>query len=338
MSPSRSTTVHAVSLLYQLYKQNQLTLAPEFQRNSVWPASAKAYLIDSIVQNKPIPILFFQRAVSPQTGRFAYAVIDGQQRLRAIFDYLEDRFPLSESDRKTSYFNKRFSSLEEELKDRILNYDFVVSELTGYNEDDIRDLFVRMNRYVVKLSPQELRHARAKGAFKDFVERLARWPFWTQHSVFSDLQTRRMKPVEFAAELVILIVEGPQDKKSAIDLYYGQYKESFGASTSVENRLRSFFVWIEKTLPNLCETRYRKPVDLYALIGALKQLSESGFNLNRIAGSRASTVLLEFDRKTKVSGPSGDAARYVVAASRQTDNLIPRTTRIDVLTTLLRGA
>jgi Protein of unknown function DUF262 len=340
--PSRSTTVHAVSLLYQLYKQNQITLAPEFQRNSVWPASAKAFLVDSIIRNKPIPILFFQRTVSPQTGRFSYAVIDGQQRLRAIFDYLEDRFPLSlpsaEGEKKESYFNKRFSGLESDLKDRILNYDFVVAELTGYDQVDIQDLFVRMNRYVVKLSPQELRHARSKGAFKDFVERLATWPFWTQNRVFTDLQIRRMRAVEFVAELAILLIEGPQDKKSAIDLYYGQYKVTFGVGGSIESRLRSLLGWIEKTLPNLSDTRYRKPTDLYSLIGALKQLADNGFNSNRIAGQRAAAVLIEFDKRTKASQSSGDVAKYVVAASRQTDNLIPRTTRIGVLAKLLQSA
>jgi hypothetical protein len=304
----------------------------------VWPASAKAYLIDSIIKNKPIPILFFQRTVSPQSGRFGYSVIDGQQRLRAIFDYLDDRFSLTESEKKEPYFNKRFSGLDSTLRNGILNYDLVVSELTGYGEEDIRDLFVRMNRYVVKLSPQELRNARAKGAFKDFVERLAKWPFWTQNRVFSDLQVRRMKATEFAAELSILIIEGPQDKKAAVDLYYGKYVDSFGAGNSVETQLRSLLGWIEKTIPDLASTRYRKSVDLYALIGALKQLSDSSFNLNKIAGPRAMNVLLDFEKKTKDRKPSDEATRYIVAASRQTDNLIPRTTRIEILAKLLRAA
>lgn len=332
---SRSTTVHAISLLYQLYKQSQITLAPEFQRNSVWPASAKAYLIDSIIKNKPIPILFFQRMVSPQTGRFGYSVIDGQQRLRAIFDYLDDRFSLTESEKKESYFNKRFSGLDSDFRNGIMNYDLVVSELTGYGEDDIRDLFVRMNRYVVKLSPQELRNARAKGAFKDFVDRLAKWPFWTQNRVFSDLQIRRMKAAEFVAELSILIIEGPQDKKAAVDLYYGKYIDSFGAGNSVEAELRSFLAWIEKALPDLPSTRYRKSVDFYALVGALKQLSDKAISLSRIGGAKATKLLLEFDRWTKDRNPTGEVARYIVAASRQTDNLIPRTTRIEILAKLL---
>jgi len=40
---------------------------------------------------------------------------------------------------------------------------FYVEELTGYSDDDIRDMFVRMNRFVVKLAPQEIRHAKFQG-------------------------------------------------------------------------------------------------------------------------------------------------------------------------------
>ena len=69
-----------------------------------------------------------------------------------------------------------------------------------------------------------------------------------------------------------------------------------------------------------------------------KYLSDNAFSLNRISGPRAMKVLVDFEKKTKDRQPGGEAARYVVAASRQTDNLIPRTTRIEILAKLLRAA
>src|SRR5438093_419111 len=104
----RSPTTKDIALLKQLHDQGQLALAPEFQRNSIWPRAAKAYLIDTILNDRPIPLLFFQRISSAQTGRSGYAVIDGQQRLRAIFEFLEDRFRLSQSDKNAPYYNKKF--------------------------------------------------------------------------------------------------------------------------------------------------------------------------------------------------------------------------------------
>jgi hypothetical protein len=155
----RSPTTKDIGLLYQLYKNGQLTLAAEFQRNAIWPRPAKAYLIDTILSDRPIPLLFFQRTTSAQKGLPAYTIIDGQQRLRAIFEFLDDRFRLSESPKRSRYFNRRFSDLPSELKDQIRNYDLVIEELSGYSESDIRDMFVRINKYVVRLSPQEMRHA-----------------------------------------------------------------------------------------------------------------------------------------------------------------------------------
>jgi len=336
MAPlKRSSTTKDVALLQQLYKDGQLKLAPEFQRNSVWPLAAKAYLIDSIISDRPVPMLFFQRTTSPQTGRPVYEVIDGQQRLRAIFEFLDNRIRLSET-RESSLKDKRFSDLSPEIVGRILNYDLVIEELSGYSASDIEDMFIRMNRFVVKLSPQELRHAKEKGAFKDFVERVGNIGFWRTEKVFSDLQIRRMRSVEFAAELAILLIEGPQDKKSAIDLYYGRYRDSFPAARSVESKLAQYFRWIKRALPDLCSRRYRKPVELYSLVFALDFLSnqlEKG--LSGLKAEFAGRKLIEFEMQTKSKDLSGAAAQYVLASSRQTDNLIPRLSRAHILIDLL---
>jgi Protein of unknown function DUF262 len=335
--PSRtSTTVKDVALLFQLHKDGQLMLAPEFQRNSVWPTAAKAYLLDTILSDRPIPTLYFTRSVSAQTGRSAYAVVDGQQRLRAIFDFLEDRFPLSES--KGHHFQgKKFSQLGKEDRQRILNYDLPIEELHGYTDTDIRDMFARMNRYVFKLSPQELRHAKEQGQFKRFVETLGRLRFWSSERVFSKLQLRRMRAEEFCAELTILLIEGPQDKKSAIDLYYLQYRDRFPYARAVRGRLRSYLRWIKLAIPDLREHRYRKPTDLYSLIGAMDVVSRRGKQLSKIPPQGAGRQLLRFEEATRRDAPEGDAARYLLAASRQTDNIGPRTTRIDIIASLLRA-
>jgi hypothetical protein len=80
-------------------------------------------LIDTILNDRPIPLLLFQRSTSAQKGVPSYTVIDGQHRLRAIFEFLEDRFRLSQSNKKSSYYNKRFSDLADTLRDKIRNYD-----------------------------------------------------------------------------------------------------------------------------------------------------------------------------------------------------------------------
>lgn len=330
-SSKRSPTTKSVGLLRQLFKSNQLDLAPEFQRNNVWPSAAKAYLIDTILEDKPIPIIFIRRELSAQTGQHTYSIIDGQQRLRAIFQFLDNRLRLTQS-KGRSYFRKNFRELSLEQQARILDYDLIVEELSGYPDEQVDDMFARINKYNVRLNQQELRHAKAEGAFHEFATRVGDWPVWKDKRIFSPQQIKRMRAVEFAAELAMLMIEGPQDKKARIDVYYNEYyKAEFAEAPEIQQRLRAYLNWIERALPQLGTTRFRKSVDLYSLIGALDYLSDDGQNLGKLDPKKLGRALIAFDKKTKLKEPTGSVGRYVAAASRQTDNLTPRQTRIDVL-------
>lgn len=325
----RTATTKDVALVHQLAQEGQLLVAPEFQRNSVWPRSAKAYLIDTILCDRPMPLFFFQRGRSAQTGKSTYTVVDGQQRLRAIFDYLADKFTLSES-KSSAFKNKRFSQLSKSLQERLLNYDLSVQELSGYSESDIRNIFVRMNRFVVKLSPQELRHARESGKFYAFVEQLGDHKFWKRARVFSAVQSNRMKSVEFSAELVILLVEGPQDKKSSIDLYYQEYRDSLPFKSAIESKLNTYMAWVEAAL-EARKSRFRKPTDLYAIFGALSLIDGDARRKTLPNPKSAGQKLAEFEKRLGSRARDRDVIDYLSASGRQTDNLAPREKRIAVL-------
>ena len=333
----RSTTTKDIGLVHQFQQTGQLRLTPEFQRNAVWPRAAKAYLVDTVLSERPMPLFFFQRGRSAQTGKPTYAVVDGQQRLRAIFEFLEDRFALKESKDKR-WKNKRFSSLSQALQEQLLNYDLTIEELTGYEDEDIRDIVVRMNKYVVKVSTQELRHARDHGRLYEFAEEVGRLPFWKEQRVFTKHQLGRMRAVELSAELTILLSEGPQDKKTSVDLYYGEYQTKFPFATEIRGRLTAYLKWIVSALPQLSKSRFRKPTDLYGLIGALEKVTRSGRGLPKLEPRRVGAALLEFERELAGKKVSRRGAAYLAASSRQTDNITPRTTRIDILGEVLEGA
>jgi hypothetical protein len=337
--PKVSLTTKDVATLLQLEKSGQLKLQPEFQREGVWPKAAKSYFIDSILNGRPVPPIYMQRTTSVQTGRSEFAVIDGQQRIRAVKEFVLDAFGLTElgdGSVATTFKNKRFSSLPLEMQQRLWNFDFVVQELSGYSNSEIQDIFARINKYVVRLSKQELRHAQKAGKFKEFVERIAKWPFWRVKRVFTGAQLARMRAAEFAAEIAILLIEGgPQHKKIAIDLYYHRYTDRFSEGPAIETRLRAYLDWIEKALPDFQACRFRRSNELYALIGALDVASRKGSGVSGIDATLAGQKLRGFQQQTQSKAPKGDAAQYVIAASKHTDDLEPRITRIDILGSLL---
>ena len=338
MAGKYTTTTKDVGLLQQLHRDGQLTITPEFQRNAVWSRPAKAYLIDTILTGNPIPVLYFQRSVSSQTSRVEYAVVDGQQRLNAVFLFMENRFSLTESDPASAWYRKRWKQLTSDEQERILSYDFVIQELTGYAQDQIRDMFRRMNRYVVALNPQELRHANQDGAFKDLVESIAQWPFWLKNGVVTKQANNRMKADEFVAELLILLNEGPQDKKESVDLYYRSFQDDFPAGPNLSAELSDITTMVQNVLPELkSNTVLKRPVNLYALVGALSELrsEETPLPSEALIQSRLNVFVAE------ILAPEEDrtvrAARYSVAQSRQTDNIRPRRTRIDILKSVILG-
>ncbi len=328
--------LYTVADLYKFYREGRIRLAPEFQRNSIWPAPARAYLIDTILNRQPIPQLFLHRTISAQTGRTTYDVVDGQQRLRAIFDFLEDKMRLTQSHGQNVY-NRRLSQLPAALKDRVWNHTLLIQELYGYSEAEIEDMFVRINKFVVRLSKQELRHAKARGQFHQLARSLGSLPFWLRHRVFSRNQLQRMRGEEFVAEIAILLIEGPQDKKKAVDLYYVQYQDHFPNKATVDRRLRGHLRWIETAFPDLARHRYRKPVDLYSLVGALDALSKDGATTGTLKPQRARRALVALEEDLAGAQPSPEATTYSAAASRQTDNVGPRRARIEILERRLRA-
>ncbi len=77
---------------YRLYREQAVFVNRRYQRKLVWTESEKARLIESILSGFPIPLILL--AERPRTeGAGKYEIIDGVQRLNAIFSFIENAFP-----------------------------------------------------------------------------------------------------------------------------------------------------------------------------------------------------------------------------------------------------
>ena len=95
-------------------------------------------------------------------------VVDGQQRLNAIFDYLRDGFAVQKFHNST-VGGLKFSEFSENERERFLNYELSVALLVGATDPDVLDIFARINSFTITLNAQEKRNAKYFGAFKIFV-------------------------------------------------------------------------------------------------------------------------------------------------------------------------
>lgn len=94
--PRVNLTTKDVTTLLQLARSGQLKLQPhQFRRKGTWPKAAKACFIDSILNGRPTPPIYFLRKAPAHTGRSEFSVIDGRQRIGAVMEFLNGGFGLT---------------------------------------------------------------------------------------------------------------------------------------------------------------------------------------------------------------------------------------------------
>lgn len=274
----------------RLSDHGQLELKPPYQRNPVWLEGQKSYLIDTILHGFPVPELYMQ-VVADQTGAETHIVVDGQQRLTALLDFIAGEYTLSGLE--SSWNDSSFEDLTAEEKTSIFGYNFVVRMLPDMPDEQIRAIFQRLNRNVVALSRQELRHATYWGEFIKSMEALATDGFWRNSGVFTANEVRRMLDVEFISELAIGLMHGPQNKKLSLERWYAVYEAEYEERERTEAVFRSTLGEIDRMLPNLSRTRWAKKSDFYTLFLYLASRADA-FPLSSDERESLSAQLVEF--------------------------------------------
>lgn len=260
------TTHRTINWFKKAYTDEELVLAPPFQRNAVWTTLQKSYLLDTVLSGLPIPELYMQD-VGNEAGEEQHIVVDGQQRIRATLDFVTGGFRLEGDDVSKKWRGLKFSDLSADDRKIIFNYKFVVRILPpNLKEEDIRAIFARLNKNVVALTDQELRNATYWGPFIKAVQFIAdEDPFWAASGLFSANDHRRMNDHEFVSELVVAYLHGLQNKKDKLDYYYQLYEEQFDDRDELVEIFRKITSEINRIIPRLNGTRWKKKSDFYTL-------------------------------------------------------------------------
>ena len=149
-----------------------LEIAPKFQRRSVWKQPQRSFLIDTILRQMPVPPLFLRNIYDTSKEKVVREVVDGQQRLRAVLDFIDEKYALSKT-LEAPYGGKKFSVLTEDQKASIMCYRFICESFDGISDREVLEVFQRLNMHSVPLSKQELRNGRYFGRFKQACYRTA---------------------------------------------------------------------------------------------------------------------------------------------------------------------
>ena len=268
-------------------EKGELDIAPKFQRRDVWSDKARSYLVDTIVRGKPIPKIYMRQDINPTTRRTKREIVDGQQRLKTVLSFIKDGFKISRAHHE-DFRGKYFSGLDQDTQRDFLNYEFVVDLLQDMPDNDIYDIFARMNTFTEKLKPQELRNAKWFGEFKSSVYLLANEfvTFLEANEMFTPKQILRMAEAEFISELLLAMQEGIRaGSRAVIDKCYKDYDDEFPNRGAHEKRFRETMDMIGAIVGNeLPQLTFRATRLFYPLFCAVFHCR---FGMPRLGAPRA---------------------------------------------------
>jgi len=177
--------------IYELLRnieRKRIILAPDFQRHDVWKNSQRAELIESILINIPIPLIYLF-----EDKQGVKQVVDGKQRLTALKNYCKDQFSLTNLNIRSDLNGLKFSELPSELQARIEDYQIHAYIIQPPTPESIKfHIFDRVNRPGTQLNKQEMRHALYQGKATKLLEVLSNKPEFIKATGYS-LKKERMR-------------------------------------------------------------------------------------------------------------------------------------------------
>lgn len=194
---------YSIFELHRKYGRGDLILSPFYQRESVWKIPKKSKLIESVLRKIPIPSLYFAER---KDGK--WEVVDGQQRLRAFFDYLEGDFKLSKLPVLTHLKGLSFNRLETIYQRKLEDYQLHIFIISKDSHPDVRfDIFERINEGATQLNAQELRNSMYREGQIEFIKELAK----DKHFIAltkGKLQVVRLKDQEAVLRFLAFYING----------------------------------------------------------------------------------------------------------------------------------
>lgn len=220
MSYIETNSIQHSTILRIYSERDEIITDPEYQRNGgVWTLEKKKLLIDSIINNYDIPKIYFHqysRDEKKDTGK-SYAIIDGKQRLEAIWGFIEGEYCLDDDfdyqdNPQIKLGGLSYDDLAKEYPKILIKFDSFVLPIIGVQTDDldlIEDMFSRLNESA-PLNAAEKRNAFG-GDMVKAIREIANHRFFTHKVRFNN---KRYQHYEAAAKF--LLVETSEHESNKI--------------------------------------------------------------------------------------------------------------------------
>lgn len=314
-----------------------LEISPKFQRRAVWLEKERVMLLETILNQLPFPEIYVYVETDPDSGKQNYAVVDGQQRITSILKFVENEFSLPIND---NWNGEYFRDLSTEIKGSFWDYKIVVRSLRQTNDEEIRNLFTKLNTNNIALNDQELRNARYVGRFKDLAERLADNPFFQSIGLFTPRDVRRMLDIEYVSELLVRQIAGVSNKKDLLDTFYIQFDEDFPMEAEYEDEFNVCINLARTLITSYNQAIFKSKGNFYSLFGVCVEYYRAT-KRNQFSQSRdVEQMITELVNKAKENdfdNSKPDIQIYSEVSTRSTSDKSRRAERERILLSIIRN-
>lgn len=280
----------SIKEISSMFDDGGLIVDDTYQRRSVWSEKDKIRLIETVLLNLIIPVLFFWKAdTDPDTGTSITHIVDGQQRIKAICSFINNEFRLKpqyllDATAKVKYTNKYFKDLEADDKKAFWNYQLMIIDIDpAATRCDIITMFNRLNLTDYNLNDQEKRNSMS-GEFAALARELSEESIWEERHLFSAPDVRRMKDVEFCASLILLYRKGiiDQTDQSALNQAYEELQEGYTDAESDKTAVLAAIDIIPQFFISDSVTKFlKKKTQLYTLFSVIFYMQRNGLEVSQ---------------------------------------------------------
>lgn len=345
--------------LYNKIISGSLITGPDYQRKLVWKTQHKFSFIETILLNFPFPEIYIASTeIDLNELKAKEVVVDGQQRLTTIVDYIQGR-----NDFENQQKIKSFDNLTSEEKREFLNYFITVKDLKYIGNENIIEVFKRINSTNYSLNTNEILNAQfGGGEFAIFCKLLADKTydpsenetavriekdnrnqindFFDRNNVFSDNDIKRMFDSQYLMLIASTLLDGSYFGRSTkINQYLEKYNDEFTIYNTVLDKLTKSISVIDK-LRFSANSYWFNKANLFTLIIELQKIDTQEINLEMLESK-----LLELEKKVDIyfldddiSIITDDERKYFENARQGSHELAAREHRGKVIQSILKDS
>ncbi|MBX7086668.1 MAG: DUF262 domain-containing protein [Leptospirales bacterium] len=213
----------SVTDVMRMIGEKEINLNPHYQREYLWDNRRASLLVESILLNVPIPVIYVA-----QEENDVWNVIDGLQRLHSLKRFFDGEFKLRGLDVLSELNGSDISSLTPKHQRMLKNGLLRVIVISNDSNPEIKyDIFMRLNRGSVKLSEQELRNCLYRGKLNNLLMQLRAN---TQLREILNLKTFHKRMIEAELALRFLALSSDWDsEKQILRTYKNKFKRFLNA-------------------------------------------------------------------------------------------------------------